>query len=77
MKNRSVDVRYVVTVFYGVKSDFVCRAMDGAALDAAAGHPHGETVGVMIAAIGTFRSRCASKLGREDDDRVVKQTALL
>ena len=47
-----MDVGDVVAAFLGVKTDLVGAAMGDAAFDSAAGHPDGEAVGMMVAAIG-------------------------
>ena len=47
-----VDVGDVVAAFLGLKTDLVGAAMGDAAFDSAAGHPDGEAVGMMVAAIG-------------------------
>src|SRR5208337_5192540 len=50
-----------------------------APLDAAAGQPHGEAVRVVVAAgaLGKLGSWLAAELASPDDQRLVKQTALL
>ena len=42
-------------------------------LDASAGHPHGESVRIMVAAIAFFRHRRAAELAAPDDQRFVQQ----
>ena len=76
VQDRGVDVGDVVPVLDRVEAKLVGGAVDDAALDAAAGHPDGEAVGVMIAAVGALGTRCAAELGGPDDDRVVEQAAL-
>src|SRR5262245_3073345 len=50
VQDGGVDVGDVVTVLGGMEADLIGGAVDDAALDAAAGQPHAEAVGVMIAA---------------------------
>ena len=69
MKDRGMNVCDVVTIFDRVKADFVCRAVDDAALDSAAGHPDGETKDVMITAIGSLSSWSTTELTGKDHDR--------
>src|SRR5205823_9561947 len=38
---------------------------------------HRESVGMMVPAVGVFRSRRAAELRRPDDDRLVEQATLL
>ena len=66
-------------LFDGGGAEFVGRADADAALDAAAGHPHGEAVGVVVAAgaFGVFGRRLAAELAAPDDERLVEQAALL
>ena len=45
VQDRGVDVGDVVAVLDGVEAELVGRAVDDAALDAAAGQPDGEAVG--------------------------------
>ena len=52
VQDRGVDVGDVVAVLDGVEAELVGRAVDDAALDAAAGQPDGEAVGVVVAAVG-------------------------
>ena len=77
VQDRGVDVGDVVAVLDGVEADLVGRAVDDAALDAAAGHPDREAVDVMVAAVAALRAGRAAELGGEDDERLVEQAALL
>ena len=63
----------------GSAAQFVGLADGHAAFDPAAGHPHGESIGVVIAAgaLGVFRGRLASELAAPHDQRFVEQAALL
>ena len=60
------------TVLDGVVAEFVGRAVDRAALDAAAGQPDAEAVGIVIAAVAALRERRAAELAGEDDQRVCR-----
>ena len=73
MQDGGVDVGDVVPVLDGVEAEFVGRAVGDAALDAAAGHPDGEAVGMVVAAVGPLGAGRAAELGRPDDDRLVEQ----
>ena len=77
LQDRGVDVGDVVAVLDGVEADLVGRAVNDAALDAAAGHPDREAVDVMVAAVGALRAGRAAELGGEEHDRRVEQAALL
>ena len=77
VQDRGVDVGDVVAVLDGVEADLVGRAVDDAALDAAAGHPDREAVDVVVAAVGALRAGRAAELGGEDHERLVEQAAPL
>ena len=69
---RIVDVHLVVD---GAQAELVGGADDLAALDAAAGHPHGEAVRIVIAALAALRRRRAAELARPHDERFLELTA--
>ena len=50
---------------------------DDARPDASAGHPHGESVRIMVAAVAFFRHGRAAKLTAPDDQRLVQQAPAL
>src|SRR3954454_23931686 len=73
---------HVHGIAHNVIAELVGLAIDRAALDAAAGHPDGETARVMIAAeaVGldfALAVRGAPEFAAPDDQRVVEQPALL
>ena len=68
----------VDAVLDDVEAELVGLAERDARLDAAAGQPHGEGVGVMVAAVvAALHHRRAAELAAPDDQRVVEQAALL
>ena len=69
VENRGVDVVQVGFVFYGLESEIIGRAVAGSALDAAAGHPHREAIGIVIPARGTdaFGKWHATEFASPDD----------
>ena len=69
----------VEAVLDGGAAEFVGLADAGAALDAAARHPHREAVGVVVAAgpLGVLGGRLAAELAAPDDQRLVEQAAPL
>ena len=77
VEDRGVDVGDVVAVFDGVEAEFVGRAVDDAALNAAAGERDREAVRMMIAAVGLLGAGRAAEFGADDDERFVEQAALL
>ena len=72
-----MHVGHVVPILDGVEAEFVGRAVDDAAFDAAAGHPDAEAVRMMVAAVAVLRAGRAAELGGPDDQRLVQQAALL
>ena len=69
-----VDVHHAVD---GGVADFIRAAVAQAALHAAAGHPHREALGVVVAAVAVLRVRRAAELAAPEDERVVEHPALL
>ena len=65
-----VDVRFVDG---GVVADFIGLAVADAALDASAGHPGGEAMGVVVTArfCGFLREGESSELAAPDDEGVI------
>ena len=63
----------------GGAAELVGFADADAALDAAAGHPHGEAEGVVVAARarGILGHRLPAELAAPDDQRLIEQAALL
>src|SRR6185295_12618963 len=78
MEHGRVEVGDVVTLLGRVEADLVRRAVDDAALDAAARQPGREAVRMVLAAV---RSRLAARrpaeLRRPDHERLVEQSAPL
>ena len=67
----------VDAVLDGVQAELVGRADDVAPLHAAAGQPHREAVGIVVAAVPFLGHRRAAELAAPDDQRLVEQAALL
>ena len=74
-----MQVLDVEAVLDGGAAQLVGLADADAALDAAAGHPHGEAVGVVVAAgaLGVLGGRLPAELAAPDDQRLVEQAAAL
>jgi hypothetical protein len=63
--------------FDGFLAEFIGVSMTDAGLHAGTGHPAGEAVGIVIAALRAFLEEGhAAELGAPDDERVLQQAAL-
>ena len=83
VQDRGVQVVHARGVLDGFEAELVGGAIDGAAADSAAGHPHGEAVRVVIAAelglavAAELDGRRAAEFAAPDHERVVEHSALL
>src|SRR5262249_20652237 len=74
VENSGVQVVVVHAVLDGAVTELVRGAVDMAALDAAAGQPHGKAQAMVIAS-PALRGRCAAKLAAPDHQSIVKKSA--
>ena len=73
-----MQVVHVNLVLHDVESQLIGFAQRDAGLDAAAGQPHRERVGMMVAAVAAaLHHRRAAKFAAPDDQRVLEHAALL
>ena len=78
VQQRRLQVVDMNPVVDHVEAEVVAGAERDAGLDAAAGQPHGEGVGVMVAAVtAALHHRRAAEFAAPDDQRVVEHAALL
>ena len=79
MQDRGVQVMHMHLVFDHVEAQVVALAKGDSWFDAASGHPHGEGVRVMVAAVvrAALDHRRAAELAAPQHQRVVQQAALL
>src|SRR5688572_21355049 len=77
VEDGGVKVVDVDAVFDRVEAEFVRLADDGAAFDATAGQPHGESVNVVVAASGVavLAHGCAAEFAAPNDKGVVEEPA--
>src|SRR5438045_3815314 len=80
LQQRRVEVMHAHGVFGDVVSEIIGLAMDIPGLEAAAGDPDGEALGMMIAAEIVLADRSlriggAAKFTTPDDDGVIEQAA--
>lgn len=76
VKRGGVEFVAVGDVFDGFEAEFVGAAVAAATLDAATGHPGGESSGVVVAAFAAaLRSGLATEFGGADDECFIEQTA--
>ena len=66
------------TVTHSLPTEFVRLANANAAFDATSGHPHGETVGIVVTtrALGILSGGLATKLTTPDNQRFIKHATL-
>ena len=85
-QNRGVQIMHMNRFVFGLETKFVGRAINRAALDAAARHPHREAVmivvaPVLLARIGSgrwqFDDRRAAKFAAPDNQGFLQHSALL
>ena len=83
LENGGLEVVDVDRVFGDVEAEVVGLAEGDAGLDAAAGHPHGEGLGVVVATVAAFEGGTgfyhgsASKFSAPDDQSVFEHAAFL
>src|SRR5947208_9283550 len=75
MENSRVHVSEVIRLCDGMKADSVRGADNLSPFEAAAGHPHGETEIVMVAALSRFRFRRTAELAAPHHQRTVEEAA--
>lgn len=54
LQDRGMNIRDIMAMFHSMETEFVGRAVYVPALDSAAGHPHREGKGVVVATIGAL-----------------------
>ena len=73
VQHRRVQVGDAACGRRGAVAEVVGRAVGLAALDAAAGQPDAEAVGVVVAAVAALRAGRAAELAAPEDQRLVEQ----
>src|SRR5438128_709612 len=73
VENGGMQIVHMHLVLDGVPAVIVGLAVGHAASDAAAGQPHREAKGMVLAAVGAFGSRRPAKLAAPDDQRILEQ----
>ena len=74
VEQRGVKVVDVDFVFHGLVTELVGRSMMDSAFDAAAGHPDGESLGIVVATGAALRVGGAAKFSTPNDKRFIKQS---
>ena len=77
VQDRGVPVVDVHRVLDRLVAELVGRPVGQPAPDAAAGHPDGEPLAVVVAAVGGLAVRRAAELAGPDDQRIFQQPPLL
>ena len=76
VQHRRVQVGDAAPIDGGAVAEVVGGAVNLATLDAAAGQPDAEAVGMVIAAVAVLGARRAAELAAPEDERRVEQAAL-
>ncbi len=76
-EDRGVNVSDIVAIFDGMKANLVSRPMHDAPFESAPCHPDGEAEVMVVASVAILRSRRATELGGEDDERFVQHPATI
>ena len=71
-----MEIGDVVAVLDGMESQFVGGPVGDATPDAAAGEPHGESVGMMVPPIGPLGTGSPSEFRPPHDQRFIEQAPL-
>ena len=72
-----MNVADVQPILDGMEAQIVGLAHDDTRPDASAGHPHGEAIRIMVAAVTLFRHGCTAKLAPPDDQGLIEQAPTL
>src|SRR5439155_1741286 len=72
VKHGGVNVRHKMGALDRVEANLIGRAVDDAALDAAARKPGAKALRVVVAAV-ILRPRCAAELGAPNHDRLLEE----
>ena len=75
MQHRGVDIVHRLLVLLGGEAEFVGAANDGASFDSTAGHPDGESIGIVVAAVHALGDRQAAEFAVPDDEGGIEETA--
>ena len=77
VQHGGMNVCDVMTILYGMESQFVSGSVSNAALDPTASHPGRKAERMVVAtAVFSFDPRRAAEFSRPDHDRFVQQTSL-
>ena len=74
VQNGGMEIVYMHGVLGGGTAELVRRTIGKTRLHAAAGHPDGESVVVVVAAFLSFASGSAAEFTAPDDERFIEQS---
>ena len=77
MQDGGVKIVDVQTILDGMQTDFVRATDDSPTFHTAACHPHGKSVGIVVATVPFFAHWRPTKFAAPNDERFVEQSALL
>src|SRR5437867_906731 len=75
LEDCGVEIKYFRNVFHRMHADFVGRAIDEAALQTSACHPHRKGCLMVVAAVGLRSMRGSAELGRPHHQSFAEQTS--
>ena len=67
-----MQIMHMQAILHGPQAQLVGGPDYLAALHAAAGHPHGETGGIMVATIALLAHGCAAEFTAPDHQRIIQ-----
>src|SRR5205814_8979392 len=70
-----MNVRYIMSVLHGVKTDLIGRTVNHAGLEPGSRHPDAKAVNVVIPAIRPLGTGRASELGGKEDNGFLDKAA--
>src|SRR5262249_41491918 len=75
VQHRRVQIGDVVAILDGMEPKRIGGPVHDAALDPAARQPHAETIGMVVASVGTLGAGRSAKFRAPDHERLVEQSA--
>lgn len=77
VENGGMKIMNVSAIFNGTKAQFIGGPYGLPTFGSAAGHPHGKSVGIVVASVSFFTHGCSAKFAAPNNECVLKHAALL